>query len=79
MIGDITDQPYHVAAYDLVLAQSASRDIRLLGPDNSLAGVVQPTHPVNEPTEDIREPRGAGVAVASAESMTLFLIYLLSG
>ena len=79
MIEDITDQPYHVAAYDLVLAQSASRDIRLLGPDNLLAGVVQPTHPVNELTEGIREPRGAGVAVASAESMALLLSYLLSG
>ena len=53
MIEDITDQPYHVAAYNLVLAQSASRDICLLEPDNSLAGVVQPTDPANEPTEDI--------------------------
>ena len=41
--------------------------------------MVQPTHPVNEPTEDIREPRGAEIAVASPESMALFLSYLLSG
>ena len=79
IIEDVTGQPYHVAAYDLVLAQSAGREIRLLGPSSSVAGVVLPAEPVNQPTGDIRQPRGAGVAVGSAESMVLFLRDLLSG
>ncbi|MEP5758387.1 MAG: serine hydrolase domain-containing protein [Litoreibacter sp.] len=79
IIEDVTGQPYHVAAYDLVLAQSAGREMRLLGPNSSVAGVVLPAEPVNQPTGDIRQPRGAGVAVGSAESMVLFLRDLLSG
>jgi D-alanyl-D-alanine carboxypeptidase len=79
VIENITDQPYHVAAYDLVLARSAGRDIRLVGPNGSLDRVVLPEKQPNMPTWDIREPRGAGVAVASAESMALFLRDLLSG
>lgn len=78
-IEEVTDQPYHIAAYDLVLAQSSGRDIRLLGPNSSVAGVVLPAEPVNQPTGDIRQPRGAGVAVSSAESMVLFLRDLLGG
>ena len=79
VISDITDQRYQVAVYNLVLAQSTGRNFRLPGSDSSLAGVVQSTDPVNEPTEDIREPRGGEIAVTSPESMALFLGDLLSG
>jgi D-alanyl-D-alanine carboxypeptidase len=74
-----TGQPYHVAAHNLVLAQNGGRDIRLLAPDSALEGVVLPAPSANVPIGDIRQPRGAGAAVASAENMSLFLRDLLSG
>ncbi len=79
VIEEVTDQPYHVAAHDLVLARSAGRDIRLVGPDSDLDGVVLPEEQPNMPIWDIRQPRGAGVALATSESMTLFMRDLMSG
>ena len=79
VIEEIVGQPYHVAAHDLVLAQSAGRDIRLVGPDSSLEGVVLPEEQPNGPIWDIRQPRGAGVALGTSESMALFLRDLMSG
>jgi len=79
VIEEITGQPYHIAGYDLVLAQSAGRDIRLVGPNSSLDGVVLPVKQPDMPTWDVRQPRGAGVALANSESMALFLRDLMSG
>ncbi len=79
VIEKITGKPYHLAAYNLVLKQSAGGKIRVLGPKSSFKDVVLPVVPANETAEDIREPRGAGVAVASAENMALFMRDLLGG
>lgn len=79
VIEEVSDQPYHIAAYDLALANTAGRDVRLVGPDSSLDRVVLPQEQPGLPIWDVRQPRGAGVALASADDMALFLRDLMSG
>jgi len=79
VIEDVTGQPYHVAATQLVLSRSAAQRIRLLAPNDSLGGIVPPANGPSDPSMDLRGPQAAGGIVADSESMALFLRDLMSG
>jgi D-alanyl-D-alanine carboxypeptidase len=79
VIEEVTGQPYHSAATDLVLSRSAARAIRVLAPDDPLADVVGPVGMADGPALEFRTHQGAGGVVADAESMALFLRDLLAG
>jgi len=79
VIEEVTGRPYHAAAHDLVLARSAGRAIRLIAPEETLDGIIQPADVPAEPRLDLRGPQAAGGAVADAQSMALFLRDLMAG
>ncbi len=79
VVEDVTGEPYHQAAADLVLSRSAARAIRILAPDDSMTDVAAPTGGTDRPTFGFRAHQGAGGVVADAESMALFLRDLLAG
>jgi len=79
VIEEVTGQPYHAAAHDLVLARSAGRAIRLIPPEDTLDGIIQPADVPAGPRLDLRGPQAAGGAVADAKSMALFLRDLMAG
>jgi D-alanyl-D-alanine carboxypeptidase len=79
VIEDVTGEPYHRAAADLVLSHSAARAIRILAPDDPMTDVAAPRGGTDQSAFDIRAHQGAGGVVADAESMALFLRDLLAG
>ncbi|WP_428390162.1 serine hydrolase domain-containing protein [Mucisphaera sp.] len=75
VIEGVTGRPYHEAAYDLILRESAASEVHLLGPKEPLRDIVLPAA---EPGMDVRGPQAAGGALSDAGSMVLLLRDLMA-
>lgn len=74
VIEDVTDRPYHLAAADLVLANSNARGVRMIAPDDPLTDVAPL---VGSPPFDATAPQAAAGVAGDAAGMAMLLRELL--